>query len=171
MSHCVIRTDNLSGTKQPADLVSVKYMTDGATAATIENGNVVKLKGLAQGEREVFVGVTPAVDSDINDIVIIAAPEVMYDERKKNLDEFTNEAGVACRGYRLRSGNTFSVTADGIANSKASNAALAVGDVIELQAGVKLKAVAELTSGSTKVGTVIAIEPVGRYTYHVILVA
>lgn len=171
MSYCVTRTDLLSGTKQPSDIVSVKYMGSGSEASAIENGNVVKLSGLMTGEREIFKGVTPGKDTGINEIVLIATPEVMYDERKRNLDEFRNEADAVCRGYRLRSGNIFSVTADGIANAKAESAALAVGDVIELQAGVKLQAAAALTSGSTKVGTIIGIEATGRYTYYVIQVA
>lgn len=153
-NYAIVRTDLMSGTTNPADLVSIKYKPSDVEAA-IENGNVVLVKGLDSGEREVFVGDKPAVDSSLSDVVLIATPEVMYDERKKNLNEFRNEAGEVSRGYRFRSGNIFSVTKEAIDGTAAKD------DVIELMAGTKFKAVKTLTSGSTKVGTVIAIE--GNY--------
>ena len=76
----------------------------------------------------------------------------MYDERKKNLNEFRNEAGEIARGYRLRSGNVYSVTAEALSGTPA------VGSIVELQAGTKGNVVSTLTAGSTKVGTIIAIE-------------
>ena len=54
-------------------------------------------------------------------------------------------------------GDVFSVTAEAVTNA----ATIAVGDIVELAASTKLKIVASatgLTSGSTKVGTVIGIE-------------
>lgn len=149
--YAIVRTDLMSGTKQPADLVSVKYQVSTVDTA-IENGNVAVVGKLISGEREVYAASTPAVASNLDDIVLIATPEVCYDERKTNLNEFRNEAGEISRGYRLRKGNVFAVTAEGISGTAA------VDSVIELQADTKLKAVSSLTSGSTKVGTVIAIE-------------
>jgi len=90
----------------------------------------------------------------------------MYDERKRNLDEFINEAGRACRGYRLHKGDIFSVTKDALDGV----AAPAIGNVVELKAGTKLNVAASATAGSTQVGKIIAIDVVGRYTYYVILV-
>lgn len=152
MAYAIVRTDLMSGTKQPADLVSVKYQVSSVDTA-IENGNVALVGALATGEREVYLASAPAADSALNDIVLIATPELNYDERLKNLNQFRNEAGEIARGYRLRSGNVFSVTAEGLTATTPK-----VGDIVELQAGTKLKVVATLTSGSTKVGTVIAIE-------------
>ena len=87
--HGVFRSDLMSGTDVAADLVSVKYLgADGKTPSAIDNGCVVKLDGLISGEREVWCGKTPAANTPLSDIVIIGTPEVMYDERKKNLDEF-----------------------------------------------------------------------------------
>ncbi len=54
-----------------------------------------KLQGYEDGEREVMKAVAASAGDDLNDCAIVAAPEVMYDERKKNLDEFINEAGKA----------------------------------------------------------------------------
>jgi hypothetical protein len=166
----VVRTDRMFGTDNRAGLVSVKYMGAGTTATAIENGNVVKLDGMISPEtnvyeREIFKGVTPAAGDALEDLVLIASPEVLYDERKKDLAEFRNEAGDICRGYRFHSGDIFSVTADAL------DGTAEYGSAIEVQAGTKLKAAASATSGSTQVGTCIGVETVGKYTYYAILVA
>lgn len=167
MAYGVVRTDNMFGTDVRAGLVSIKYMgVDGQTATAIENGNVLKVGALMSDEREIFVGAAPAANDELKDIVLIATPEVMYDERKRNLDEFINEAGRACRGYRLHKGDIFSVTKDALDGA----ASPAVGNAVELKAGTKLNVAASATSGSTQVGKIIAIDVVGRYTYYVILV-
>lgn len=164
--HGVFRSDLMSGTDVAADLVSVKYMGSGSTETAIDNGCVVKLDGLMTGEREVWKGVTPAANTALTDIAIIGTEEVMYDERKKNLDEFENEAGTIARGYIPRSRNIFAVTADAL--NIGSGVTPAVGYAVELMAGVKLNVVATATASATQVGEVIAIENAGRYTYYVI---
>ncbi len=167
MAYAVVRTDNMFGTDVRAGLVSIKYMgANGTTPTAIQNGNVLKVGALMSGEREIFVGAAPAANDELKDIVLVATPEVMYDERKRNLDEFINEAGRACRGYRLHKGDIFSVTKDALDGV----ATPAVGNVVELKAGTKLNVAASATSGSTQVGKIIAIDVVGRYTYYVILV-
>ena len=98
--YCVIRTDLMAGTKNPDQLVSVRYYADEAVAE-VENGVIVELKGYEDGQREVMKAVAATAESNLADCAVIAAPEVMYDERKKNLDEFINEAGKAVRGYTL----------------------------------------------------------------------
>lgn len=168
MSYGVVRTDKMIATDVRSMLESVKYMGAGSTATAIDNGNVVKLDGsLMTGEREIKKGVTPAANDALDAIVLIASPEVMYDERKRNLDEFQNEAGKVCRGYHLHSGDIFSVTKDALDGA----ATPAVGNVVELKAGIKLNVAASATGGSTVVGKIIAVDVVGRYTYYVIQVA
>ena len=163
--HAVVRTDLMFGTDVRSGLVSVEYLgADGATPTAIENGNVLKIGALKDGEREVYVGGDVAASDDLANVVLIATPEVMYDEHKHNIDEFVNEAGDICRGYRLHVGDVFSVTEEALAN-----ASPAVGQVVELAAGTKLSNVAS-ASGATKVGTIIAVETAGRYTYYVIKV-
>lgn len=168
-NHGVIRTDLMSGTDVAADLLSVKYMGAGATETAIDNGNVVLVGDLMAGEREVRVATTPAADSAMADVAIIATPEVLYDEHKKNLDDFVNEAGTICRAYIPRSRNIFSVTAAAL--NIADGVTPAVGHVVELMAGTKLNVVASATSGSTVFGKIIAIEQGIRYTYYVIQIA
>ena len=154
-NYAIVRTDLMSGSSDPALLVSVKYRPAGTDTA-IENGNVVLVGSLISGEREVYAASTPAVDSSLSSIALIATPEVMADEWKKNLNEFRNEAGEISRGYYTNSKNVFSVTAEAV--TPITGTAPAVGQIVELQASTKLKLVATLTSGSTKVGEVIAIE-------------
>lgn len=163
--NAVVRTDKMFATDNRAGLVSVRYQPSD-TMTAIDNGNVVKLGALETGSREVYKGGTPAVNDAVSNIVLIATPEVMYDERKRNLDEFQNAAGDIARGYRLHTGDIFSVTIDALTASTP-----AVGDIVELDADTKLKVVSSLTSGSTQVGTIIDINVVGKYTYYVVEVA
>lgn len=176
MAYGVVRTDNMFGTDVRAGLVSIKYIVvsgEGTpespyvkTETAIENGNVLKVGALMDGEREIFEGAAPAANTALSDVVLIASPEVMYDERKRNLDEFINEAGKPCRGYRLHKGDIFSVTKAALDGASTP----AVGNVVELKAGTKLNVAASATSGSTVVGKIIAVDVVGRHTYYAILV-
>lgn len=161
----VVRTDNMFGTDVRAGLVSVRYMNAENEAAEIENGSVVKIEALAKGEREIYVAKDVAKNDEMKDIVLIAAPEVMYDERLRNLDEFINEAGKAVRGYRLHTGDIFSVTKEALVGVEAP----AVGNVVELAAGTKLSVAAE-ASGATMVGKIIEVEIAGRHTFYAIKV-
>lgn len=161
--NAVVRTDKMFATDNRAGLVSVRYQP-GDTMTAIDNGNVVKIGTLEEGSREVYKGVTPAAEDAIKDIVLIASPEVMYDERKRNLDEFQNAEGAIARGYHLHTNDIFSVTKEALTGDEP-----AVGKVVELAAGTKLNVAASATG--TLVGTIIDINVVGRYTYYVIQVA
>lgn len=162
--HAVIRTDRLYGTDVAAALVSLRFVDGNNQGAAIDNGNVVKLMGLMDGERELYKAVAPAANTDLKDVVLVASPEVLYDERKKNLDEFVNEANVNARGYRLHAGDMFGVTVEGLSAA----AEIKKGDIVELQADTKLKVVKTATSGSTPVGVIADINKAGRYTYYVV---
>lgn len=160
-THAVVRTDLMWGTDVRSGLVSIKYMgADGATATEIDNGNVLKVGALMEGEREIYTGTDVAANDAIGNVVLIASVEVMYDERIRNLDEFYNEADAICRGYRLHSGDVFSVTADALEGTPA------VGEAVTLAAGTKL----EVGGSGSAVGTIIAEDIVGRYTYYAIKV-
>ena len=171
MAYAVVRTDNMQGTDVREGLVSIEYLgSNGSTPTAIENGNVLKIGGLKEGEREVRVGAAVAADDALNAICLVASPEVTYDPRKKALDQFRNEAGEIARGYRIHSGDIFSVTKEALAGA----ASPAVGDIVELAAGTKLNIAAAgtgATSGSTVVGSIIAIDQTAKYKYFVIQVA
>lgn len=157
MNYTVFRSDLMSGTTQPADLVSLRYYKDDVQAE-VENGVIVELGALEDGEREVRKATAASADADLANCAVVAGVEVMYDERKRNLDEFINEKGKATRGYLLRNNNMFSVTANGFVNKTVP----AVGGKVGIGADGKLDA------AGTGLGECIAIEPAGRYTYYVI---
>lgn len=157
MAHCVIRTDLMSGTTVPADLVSVRVYDSGlSNTVEVDNGSIVELKGYEDGQREVMKGVLATSASKLEDCVVIASVEVMYDERKRNLDEFVNEAGKICRGYVLRDRNMFSLTEPGFDGSAPSK-----------DAEVKIGSNGKLATG-TGFGKCVAVEQAGRYKYYTI---
>lgn len=158
MAYTVIRTDLMSGTKQPADLVSLRFYGADGQPAEVENGVIVKLEGYEDGEREVMKAVAATAGTDLNECAIVAGVEVMYDERKKNLDEFINEAGKATRGYIFRSRNLFSVTADGFVGGTVPTEGQTVG----------IGANGKIAAGGTGLGVCADIEVAGRYTYYTI---
>lgn len=164
--HAVVRTDNMTATDVRSQLVSIKHMgANGKTPTEIDNGNVLKVGALIDGEREVYSGGAVAADTKITDVALIASAEVMYDEHKKNFDEYVNEAGKICKGYRLNHGDIFSVTAEALTGITPTK-----GSVVELAAGTKLNVVKTATASSTVVGSIIDIDVVGRHTYYVVKV-
>lgn len=163
MAYAIVRTDRLSGTKDPSQLKSVRFVGSDDKDAAIENGNVVAL-GALTGEREVYKAVTPVATNVLDDLYLIASVELMYDERKKNLNEFRNEAGDTARAYKLHVGDEFGVTAEAFTGTPK------VGDFALIQASTKLKASTTHTAGANAVGKFIAIETVGSDTYYVIRV-
>lgn len=161
MAYCVFRSDLLSGTDVAADLVSCRVYNDSDEPIAVENGTIVELKGYEEGEREVMKAVLATSASKLIDCAIVGSVEMMYDERKKNLDEFINEAGSICRGYVPRSRNFFSITKEGFVG----------GAVPAKDAEVGIGADGKLDAAGTGFGTCRAIEVAGRYTYYVIQIA
>lgn len=158
MAYTVIRTDLMSGTKQPADLVSLRFYDGEDKPAAVENGVIVKLTGYEDGQREVMKAVAAKAGDDLNECAIVAGVEVMYDERKKNLDEFINEAGTIVRGYIPRSRNVFSETKEGFVGGTAPTK----GGKVGIGAGGKIDA------AGTGLGACVDIGAAGRYTYYTI---
>jgi len=167
--YAVVRTDNMMGTDVSTYLDSVRFYDSNNKEAAIENGNVVVVGDLLTGEREIHKATTPAANTELKKIGLVANPEVNYDERKRSLDQYINDAGRNIRIYYLHSGDEFGVTIEGL--NVANGYTPKVGDAVELMAGTKLKFVATATNGSTQVGKLIAIEKAGRYTYYVVRVA
>lgn len=163
MAYAIVRTDRLSGTKDPSQLKSVRYMGSGSTETAIENGNVVVLGDLT-ADREVYKALTPAASNVLDDLYLIASVEMNYDERKKNLNEFRNEVGKTARVYKLHAGDEFGATAEAFTGTPK------VGDFALIQASTKLKASTAHTAGANAIGKFIAIETVGAETYYVIRV-
>lgn len=160
MAYTVVRTDNLSGTDVRADLISLRVYDANDKEIDVENGTIVEVVGHVTNEREIYKTKLATSSSDLEKCYIVASPEVMYDERKKNLDEFINVAGeAASRGYAIRHHGWFSITKEGFVGGTAP---ASVGATVGVGANGKLDA-----SGSG-FGVVDAIETAGRYTYYVI---
>lgn len=162
--HNCVRTDNMSATKDGSLLRSVKYFV-GSTPTAINNGMVVKIEGLIAGEREIRKATAPSANTPISEVGLVASPEYLVDERKRNLTDFTNEADEAARVYKFHSGDAFGVTV-GCFDTKP-----VVGNAIELMDGTTFKAVAAATADSTQIGEIIAIESESGITYYVVEVA
>lgn len=79
-------------------------------AQNVTNGVFVVLKGLVEGQRELR-NAELATDPTVKEILLVHSDEVMYDEKKK-VREFINEAGKACRAYRLFDGDIITFTVD-----------------------------------------------------------
>lgn len=156
-TYACVRTDNMSGTVQGKNLVSLKYNGE------IENGSVVVVGGYIDGEREVRNATAPAKDSTLRDLALIATPEVIKDKDYYSIANFINEDGDICRGYRLISGDIFSLTKEAFADG----ASLKKDAVVELLAdSTKLNAVDTATEATTTVGKIILIED-GWYVVEV----
>lgn len=157
MAYAVIRTDLMSGTKQPADLVSLRFYKDSDQVA-VENGVIAELDEYEENQREVWKAEAATSTSDLSKCVVIAGVELPYDERVKNLDQYINPAGKAVRGYVLRSRNMFSVTKEAFKDSTEPT----VGSEVGIGENGKIDG-----SGSG-LGTVVAIEQAGRYKFFTI---
>jgi len=150
MAYAIFNSDLMTAITDASKHVFFKI-----TGTGVQNGNVVKIDSLVSGERNVYTYATPEANTPLTSVAILTTPELMSDERKKNLNEFINEVGTVARGFMFEKGDVFSVTVDGLTGTD-----IAAGDIVELDASTKLKVVAKatgLTSGSTKVGTVIEV--------------
>ncbi|MBO5970242.1 MAG: hypothetical protein J6S14_17315 [Clostridia bacterium] len=169
MAYAIVRTDLLTGTDDRAHLAHFKYMKDGELAA-IEQGNFVVLKAPYKEDgvilnREVYEAGDMAADTPLHDLLLVASVELNDDDSDIDLGTYINVAGHICRGYYLHSRNFFSVTAEALTGEEPAE-----GMIVEATAGTKLNVVASAT-GATKVGTIDAVEVVGKDTYYVIRVA
>ena len=153
MSYACVRTDNMSGTVQGKDLVSLRYLP-GDKETAIENGNVGLVGEYLEGEREVRKATAPGKNSPLKDLALVASEEVVKDKEHNALSDFINLAGDTIRGYRLTARDIFSVTEQAFAEG----AALEVGSIVELNGTTKFNAVASATAETTSVGKIIAIE-------------
>ena len=156
--HTVVRTDLMAGTDVNAALCSIRFYSS-SNPADVDNGVIVELKELDKGEREIMKAEAATAESKLVNCAIVATPEVMYDERLQNLDNFYNEAGKPARAYLLKEGDIFSVTETGF-----DGAAPSVGGNVGIGAGGKMN------STGSEIGKCIAIEKTGRYTYYTVRV-
>lgn len=168
-NHGIVRTDKMQGTVDGAALVSVKYSPSNTDTA-IDNGNFCVPGAYATGEREVRLGATPAANTALSALVLIASEEVVKTTKYNTLGEFYNEAGKVARGYKLISGNEFSLTADAFTTGDSVTPTVGTS-ILEAQAGIKGLLVNSATSGSTKIADLVAIEDEGATKWYVFRIA
>lgn len=126
---------------------------NGSSPAEIENGMVVKIAGTIPGEREVLKVVAPEGSEDVADLWIVTTPEVVADERKKNLSDFVNEAGQIITIDKLMPNDIFSLTAEGLAGTAGAGHNVGLASA----GGVKLVVDAATSGMGTVIGTVLDI--------------
>ncbi len=168
-NHALVRCDVMLGNNAMSAVKSALYYSAYTSATTntpaaIDNGNIVELNDiLVSGDRELYVATTPTAGS--TKLGVVTTPEVDYDERKTIFD-FENKAGKPIRVHLLSEmvGQVFSATAE------AFNTTPTVGQIVEAQAGTKMKVVDSLTQNSTQIGVVIDVEDVNGTTFYVVRV-
>ena len=131
---------------------SAKFYSSDAPAE-IENGMVVKIAGTIPGEREVLKVVAPEGSEDVADLWIVTTPEVVADERKKNLSDFVNEAGQIITIDKLMPNDIFSLTAEGLTGTASAGHNVGLASA----GGVKLVVDAANSGMGTVIGTVLDI--------------
>lgn len=131
---------------------SAKFYSSDAPAE-IENGMVVKIAGTIPGEREVLKVVAPEGNEDVSDLWIVTTPEVVADERKKNLSDFVNEAGQIITIDKLMPNDIFSLTAEGLTGTASAGHNVGLASA----GGVKLVVDAATSGMGTVIGTVLDI--------------
>lgn len=132
---------------------SAKFYNGSDAPAEIENGMVVKIAGTIPGEREVLKVVAPEGTEDVADLWIVTTPEVVADERKKNLSDFVNEAGQIITIDKLMPNDIFSLTAEGLAGTAVAGHNVGLASA----GGVKLVVDAATSGMGTVIGTVLDI--------------
>lgn len=143
----VVRLDRVAGTHNPALIRSAKFFDAAGKEAAIENGELVVIGEMIDGERE-LIKVTAVVDDTPATAVVgvVCTPEVEYEqEGYHDLDTFANAAGDEIRVIILQANDVYSVTDD-----VAKDTAKTVGNVTV---------------------TAVAKEVAGKFTYTVYTVA
>lgn len=130
MANTYVRLDKLAGTTVPTFLSSARFQVGGVDTE-IMNGSIVELKNLMENERELYLAETPTESSLLEDLALVATPEIMVDPRLRRLSDFINAAGDAIRCYRFHTGDIFSISKDGVDGDAV------VGAAVAAQAGLK----------------------------------
>ena len=160
--HAIVRTDNMSATRDGSLLVSGRFYNEDAVAA-IDNGNIVAIGDYDTNEREVRKVTTPAGTEKISEVGIVATPELIYDESTRHgFEDFVNEAGKEVRVYRFHANDIFSATVEAFDGVPAKGKYAVVGNTTKIK-------VAESATG-TVIGKIVEVETVGPDTYYAVQV-
>lgn len=148
----IIRLDKVQAVYN-GNIVSVKNATE-----VMENGMIVKVGALEKDEREIHKAEKP---QKADQVAILAAPEIVYDETRRTnqaLENFVIEAGVAAPAYVLASGDIVSVSKDMV---EALAGKVVVGNKVVADNSNKMKEIAEALAEHAFVGEILGTETVG----------
>lgn len=155
-NHVMFRSDAMAGTTLGQYLVSLRV------AADIDNGMLVAVGALEEGEREVKTMASITNTTKLGAIAVLGSEEVNKAKSYDTVGEFTNEKGSIARGYILHNGGAYAVTAGAF-----DGAAPAKGAKIYAKAGSNK----HFTAGDVEIGTCEAIETEGATVWYVIRVS
>lgn len=152
-NHVMFRSDAMAGTTLGQYLVSLRADAD------IDNGMLVAVGTLEEGQREVKAMAPITAETKLGAIAILGSEEVDKAKSFDTVGEFTNKKGTIARGYILHDGGAYSVTAEAFE-----------GGVPAKDAKVYAKAGSNkhFTAGDVEIGTCEAIEADGATTWYVI---
>lgn len=114
----IVRLDNVAATANGSLLKSAKYFED-SVATAIENGEIVDVEVLVDGEREIHKAVKAETSS--TNVGIVCTPEVIYDQSgvgDSDLANFTNAADDVIRVALLTQGDIFSIAGEASGTDK-----------------------------------------------------
>lgn len=169
--HTVLNASNLMATTVNSMLVSGRFVTvatvSGSTTYTpadTDNGALVAIGDVIEGERELTYVSAPAATTKISALGIVKTPEVIYEQEKHyTMDKFYNEAGDDVTVARLHVGDRFGVTVEGFASAPV------VGNYAGFVVG-STKIATSATATATSIGKVTGTFTLGNFTYYAIRV-
>lgn len=162
MAYTIVNLDRMSGTRDESLQLHLRYF-DGDVETELENGAIVEVGDLLDGEREVRKATAPTDSTPISKIALVAHPEVIYDESVYHgLEEYINEAGKTVRGYRLHGNDGFSLTADGFSGTPEKGKYVVVGTTT--------KPVVSATATGTVIGKIDDVWQLGNATMYYVSV-
>ena len=155
-NHGMFRSDAMAGTILGQYLVSLRV------APEIDNGMLVAVGALEDGQREVKAMAAITANTKVGAIAVLGSEEVDKEKSFDTVGGFTNKKDTIARGYILHDGGAYAVTAGAFEGGVPTK-----GAKIYAKAGSNK----HFTTGDVEIGTCEAIEVDGATTWYVIRIA
>jgi len=152
----MFRSDAMAGTTLGQYLVSLRVATE------IDNGMLVAVGALEDGQREVKAMAAITADTKVGAIAVLGSEEVDKEKTFDTVGGFTNKVGTIARGYILHDNGAYSVTAEAFDGSVPAK-----GAKVFAKAGSNK----HHTAGDVEIGVCEAVETDGATTWYVIRIA
>ena len=155
-NHAMFRSDAMAGTTLGQYLVSLRVATE------IDNGMLVAVGALEDGQREVKAMAAITADTKVGAIAVLGSEEVDKEKTFDTVGGFTNKVCTIARGYILHDNGAYSVTAEAF-----EGGVPAKGAKVFAKAGSNK----HHTAGDVEIGVCEAVETDGATTWYVIRIA